>query len=275
MQNQKQRPPRMHHFIDEAGDLSLFNRRKQVVLGTEGVSNYFMVGAAFVVNPEALDQKLSSLRESILRDPLLNRVPSLDPARRKTAVAFHAKDDVPEVRYKVFTLLAEFDVQVFAVIRTKRALVEQARLLFRRGIRLSENEIYDELVSRLLRNRLHLAESNSIVVARRGTRDRKEALTAAIGRAQENFAARWGARNFGPCDVVTAYPHESGGLQATDYYLWALQRLYERHEDRYFAPLAKHYRIIMDLDDTRRKAYGEWYSDSNLLTLEKLKPVTG
>jgi hypothetical protein len=275
MTDHRQRPPRMHHFIDEAGDLSLFNRRKQVVLGTEGVSKFFMVGAAFVADPEALDEQLASLRKSVLSDPLLNRVPSLDPARRKTAIAFHAKDDLPEVRYKVFTLLAASEVQIFAVVRTKQALVEQARLLFRRGIRLSENEIYDELLSRLLRNRLHLAESNSIVVARRGTRDRKDALTAALGRAQENFAAKWGVRNFGPCEIATAYPHESGGLQAADYFLWALQRLYERHEDRYFAPLAKHYRIIMDLDDTRRKAYGEWYSDSNPLTLEKLKPVTG
>jgi Protein of unknown function (DUF3800) len=265
----------MHHFIDEAGDLSLFNKRKQVVLGTEGVSNYFMVGAVFFADPAGLDRELELLRESVLHDPLLNRVPSLDPARRKTAVAFHAKDDLPEVRYKVFSLLATLDVQVFAVIRTKRALIEQARLLFRRGIRLTENEIYDELLTRLLRNRLHLAEANSIVVARRGTRDRKDALTAAIGRAQENFAAGWGSRNFGPCDLSTAYPHESGGLQAADYFLWALQRLYERHEDRYFTPLAKHYRIIMDLDDTRRKAYGEWYNDANPLTLEKLKPVTG
>jgi hypothetical protein len=275
MTKPKQRLAMMHHFIDEAGDFSLFNRRKQVVLGIEGVSNYFMVGAAFVADPEALNQQLALLRDDVLRDPLLNRIPSLDPARKKTALAFHAKDDVPEVRYKVFSLLAITDVQVFAVIRTKQALIEEASMLFRRGIRLSENEIYDELLSRLLRNRLHLAESNTIVVARRGTRDRKDALTAAIGRAQENFAARWGARNFGPCHVATAYPHESGGLQAADYFLWALQRLYERRDDRYFAPLAKHYRIIMDLDDTRRKAYGEWYSDSNPLTLEKLKPVTG
>jgi len=265
----------MHHFIDEAGDLTLFNKRKQVVLGTEGVSNYFMVGAAFVPDPEALNQRFASLRENILRDPLLNRIPSLDPMRRKTAVVFHAKDDVPEVRYKVFSLLAGFDVQMFAVVRRKRVLVDEARLLFRRGMRLSENEIYDDLVSRLLRNRLHLAESNAIIVARRGTRDRKNALTAAIARAQTNFAAKWGTRNFGPCEIVTAYPHEAGGLQAADYFLWALQRLYERGEDRYFAPLSKHYRIIMDLDDTRRRGYGEWYSDSNPLTLEKLAPVTG
>jgi len=264
----------MHHFIDEAGDLSLFNKRKQVVVGTEGVSNYFMVGAAFVPDPESLENRLASLRRSILEDPLLNRIPSLDVARRKTAIAFHAKDDAPEVRYKVFSLLADFDVRMFVAVRTKRALIEEARFAFRRGIRLTENEIYDDLISRLLRNRLHLAESNAIVVARRGTRDRKEALTAAIGRAQVNFVARWGARSFGPCEVSTGHPHESAGLQAADYFLWALQRLYERREDRYFAPLAKHYRIIMDLDDTRRKAYGEWYNDSNPLTIEKLKPVT-
>jgi Protein of unknown function (DUF3800) len=264
----------MYHFIDEAGDLSLFNKRKQVVLGTEGVSNYFMVGAAFVPEPEALNQQLTLLRQDILADPLLNRIPSLDVARKKTAIAFHAKDDAPEVRYKVFSLLAHSDVQMFVAVRTKRALVDEAQLLFRRGVRLTENEIYDDLISRLLRNRLHLAESNAIIVARRGTRDRKEALTAAISRAEMNFAAKWGARNFGPCEIVTAHPHESAGLQAADYFLWSLQRLYERREDRYFAPLAKHYRIIMDLDDTRRKAYGEWYSDSNPLTQEKLKPVT-
>jgi hypothetical protein len=233
-----------------------------------------MVGAAFVREPEAIDQQLAALRAEILRDPFLNRVPSLDPSRRKTAIAFHAKDDPPEVRHKVFTLLAQFDVQVFAVIRTKQALAREAQMLFRRGIRMSDNDIYDDLVSRLLRNRLHLAESNTIIVARRGTRDRKLALTAAIARAQSNFSAKWGVRNFGPCEITTAYPHEAGGLQTVDYFLWALQRLYERREDRYFAPLASHYRIIMDLDDTRGKPYGEWYSESNPLTLEKLAPVT-
>lgn len=265
----------MHHFIDEAGDLSLFNKRKQVVLGSEGVSNYFMVGATFVENPEILENELSSLRESILEDPFLNRIPSIDPARHKTATVFHAKDDVPEVRYKVFRSLANLDIQVFVAIRTKASLVEEARLLFRRGLRLSEDDLYYDLISRVLRNRLHLAESNIIVVAHRGTRDRKAALITSIARAQANFAARWGARNFGSCDVATAYPHQSGGLQAADYFLWALQRLYERRDDRYFAPLSSHYRVIMDLDDTRRKPYGEWYSHSNPLSLEKLKPVTG
>ncbi len=60
-----------------------------------------------------------------------------------------------------------------------------------------------------------------------------------------------------------------------DYYLWALQRMYERGEARFFELLRPAYRLIMDLDDDRHKPYGEWYSDQNPLTLEKIMPVAG
>lgn len=259
----------MHHFIDEAGDLSLFSRRKQVVLGTEGVSNYFMVGVAHVPDPIALESALTELRAELLADPFLNRVPSLDPARRKTAVCFHAKDDLPEVRHRVFRLLATFPIKIFVAVRTKRVLIEQAHALHRYGRKMSENDIYDDLLARLLQNRLHLANANSIVLARRGTKDRKRAFTEAIERAQSNFQRRWGEREFGLSEIATLHPSESAGLQAVDYFLWALQRVYERQDDRFFAPLVAHYGIVMDLDDTRRRRYGEWYTSANPLMLEK------
>ena len=72
--------------------------------------------------------------------------------------------------------------------------------------------------------------------------------------------------------VLLASSH--AGLEVTDYLLWALQRLVERREDRYFGAVASHFRLIMDLDDIRRKGYGEWYSDNNPLSLEKLMPIT-
>lgn len=234
-----------------------------------------MVGVAFVPQPDALDEAMSTLRAELLADPFLNRVPSFHPSRKKTAISFHAKDDVPEVRLRVFKLLMESDIKVFVAIRTKRVLVEQARVVYRYGRKVSENSIYDDLFSRLLRNRLHLANENHIVVARRGTRDRKEALTTAIRQAQTSFMTRWGERKYGPCNVRTDQHSECAGLQAVDYFLWALQRLYERREDRYFTPLSHHYRVIMDLDDDRRQPYGEWYTDSNPLSVAKIMPVTG
>lgn len=50
----------------------------------------------------------------------------------------------------------------------------------------------------------------------------------------------------------------------------ALQRLFERGEDRYFAPLRSKYRLIMDIDDRRKHGYGEWYDPENAITLEKI-----
>ncbi len=51
--------------------------------------------------------------------------------------------------------------------------------------------------------------------------------------------------------------------------------MYERGEDRFFESLRPAYRVIMDLDDTTSKPYGEWYTDDNPLTLEKMMPPAG
>ena len=72
-----------------------------------------------------------------------------------------------------------------------------------------------------------------------------------MGRAKRNFTARWGIAHDKPTLIDSAYPSECMGLQIVDYYLWALQRLYERGEDRFFNLVAKDYRLMMDLDDTR------------------------
>ncbi|MDY0082359.1 MAG: hypothetical protein RBR74_04195 [Ignavibacteriaceae bacterium] len=68
-------------------------------------------------------------------------------------------------------------------------------------------------------------------------------------------------------------PTEVNGLQAIDYYLWALQGFYEKGETRFFDYVQSDFRLIMDLDDKRNKEYGEWYSDKNKLDLKKIKLV--
>lgn len=56
-----------------------------------------------------------------------------------------------------------------------------------------------------------------------------------------------------------------------DYLLWALQRLYERGEDRYVELMWPAFRLVHDIDDTRETKYGEYYTEKNPLTLEVLK----
>ena len=94
-----------YYFVDEAGDGTLFNKKGRVIVGTEGCSRYFILGLVDISDPDGVGCKLQNLRARLLEDPYFKGVPSMQPEAGKTAVAFHAKDDLPEVRREVFSLL--------------------------------------------------------------------------------------------------------------------------------------------------------------------------
>jgi hypothetical protein len=96
--------------------------------------------------------------------------------------------------------------------------------------RYHPNELYDYLVRRLFRDRLHQDDEYDILFAKRGKSDRTAALLKALRAARRRFAQRWGILSEAPIHVIPATPAQCPSLQATDYFLWALQRLYERHD---------------------------------------------
>jgi hypothetical protein len=263
-----------HYFVDEAGDTTLFNARGVAIVGNEGVSRAFMVGVADVPDPAAARSALDALRSSLLADPYFKGVPSMSPSGGKTAMCFHAKDDLPEIRREVFKLLPTLGSKVQVAIRRKSDLVSEARLLHSLGQRLGPSDVYDDLVKRLFKNLLHRGESHEVCFARRGKSDRQEALTIALRRAKENFRRHWKSEIDASVTIRASVPSGDAGLQVIDYYLWALQRLIERDEDRYFATIADQFSLIMDLDDQRTKPYGRWYTTKDPLTLDKKKPLT-
>ena len=265
-----------HFFVDEAGDLTFFGKGGRVSVGEPGVSNVFMVGVAEIPDPRFVDALLSELRAELLADPYFKGVPSMRPDAGRTARLFHAKNDVAEVRRDVFARLFTCKAKVFVAIRRKHQLATRARAEYERtGRKLTLRNLYADLVKRLFRNVLHKADRNVIIFAKHAKWVRREAMALAIQRAQANFEAKYGISSDKPTEIRSANPHEHGGLQVVDYYLWALQRMYERGEDRFFELLRPAYRLIMDLDDSRSNEYGEWYTDDNPLTLEKIMPPAG
>ena len=64
-------------------------------------------------------------------------------------------------------------------------------------------------------------------------------------------------------------------LQAVDYRLWALQRLYERGEDRYVQLLWPSFGVVHDLDDTRSNRYGVYYTKGKPLSAAAVKGLPG
>jgi hypothetical protein len=263
----------IHYFVDEAGNPTLFDARGKILVGTEGCSSYFMLGKVDVGDPERLASELDALRARLLADPYFKGVPSMRADGRKTAVAFHAKDDVPEVRREVFSLLIRHELRFYAVVRDKQQVLAYVRQQNERdaAYRYNENELYDSLVRHLFKRRFYQADHFRIWFARRGRSDRNKALREAMEQARADFEVDIGVTSRATVEIIPSSPKFCAGLQAVDYFLWALQRFYERGEDRYLNLVWPKTVVVHDMDDTREALHGVFYNKNKPLTLESRK----
>ncbi len=270
-------------FVDEAGDPTLFHSSGKPIVDTEGCSRFFIIGKLEVDDPPALSKSLAELRQEMLADPYFAGVESFRPERKKTALLFHGKDDLPEVRYRVFNLLraAGSALRFHAVVCDKQALLklETARRAQDARYRYQPDAIYDGLIRSLCSKFHRLADRYEVCVAKRGAKDRNQAIRAAIEHAERDFEQKFGfSRGGGEAwDIIISNPKETACLQAVDYFLWVVQRFYEvrRHpttgeeirEDRYLKLLWPQIGEIHDLDFG--PAYGTYFTQQRPLTLEE------
>ena len=256
------------YYVDEAGDPVLFGAKGQVRIGTEGCSSFFMLGKLDVPDPEALAAALTGLRMDLLDDPYFRNVPSMQPERRKTALMFHAKDDVAEVRREVFKLLLGFDLRFYAVVHDKQKILEAVRKrnAAKKTYRYTQNELYDRCVPRLLDGRLHKDSAYRIVFATRGSNPRTAAFEQGVVKAKKAFQRRHGIESVAPVEVVASSPAKIVCLQAVDYFLWALQRAFERGEHRFLDLVWPKVGRVLDADDHRQTYARRWYDQRNPLT---------
>lgn len=268
---------RKHYFVDEAGDPTLFGARGKVLVGSEGCSRFFMLGLADAQDPPALAIDLVKLRARLIADPYFKDVPSMQPKQRKTALHFHAKDDLPEVRREVFALIQRHAIRFSAIVRDKVAILGYVR---RRNdadatYHYRPNELYDQMVRRLFKERLHKQNVYRVCFARRGKADRTEALTQSLEIARRRFIEEQGVSAEVTIEVVPSSPIQEPSLQAVDYFLWAVQRAFERHEDRFLRLLWPQCSLVIDADDIREKGYGRYYTHQRPLTAAALKEAEG
>ena len=273
-QTSKTPPSIRHYFVDEGGDGTLFSRTGKVLVGTEGCSRFFILGLLDVPDPMALNDRFNELRTRLMSDSYFKNVPSMQPDARKTALAFHAKDDLPEVRRDVFQILRNTEgLRFFAVVADKLSVLEYVRQRNKRepAYRYHPNELYDSLTERLFRERLHQSSGYDIIFSKRGKSDRTAALHQALEAARSRFVTQQEITSLASLNIAVATPKEYVGLQAVDYFIWALQRLYERGEDRYLTYLWQAFGLVHDIDDTRKTHYGVYYTQNKPLTAEALR----
>ena len=266
----------IHSYVDEAGDPTLFGRKRGsgVIVGNDGCSKFFIMGKLEVADPESLSQKLTALRHELLADPYFTGVPSFDPKRPKTAHGFHANNDLPEVRYQVFKFLRELgdDLRFHAVVADKMELAirETKRREHDPKARYQENSVYDGLIRELYGKFHRIADEFHICIARRGKSDRNKALRTAIEHAEKDFEAKFGFGRDADWHINVSDPNASACLQAVDYFLWAVQRFYERRESRFLDMIWPQIGEIHDLD--HGKPGGVFFKGDECPTLDTAFP---
>ncbi|QDU72799.1 DUF3800 domain-containing protein [Mucisphaera calidilacus] len=265
-----------YYFVDESGVPDIWGRRKNDLVIDNPASRFFLIGLVEIKDVTTVSNAIDHLRAMLLRDPRFSTIPSLDVSKRKTAVEFHAKNDHPRVRERVFTLLCQafHNIRYSAVVRDKRRVrsIVEAMKTIDPTYRYHPNSLYDALVRRLFNGRLHFEGSRyTVYFAQRGKSDRQAALLSALENAQRDYEQYAGLDETEPSiRFVSGYPRQYQGLQVVDYFNWALQRFYERDDNHYWKRLwdAGKVRCVIDPDATGRYREGEIYTASNPLTGE-------
>ncbi len=258
----KAKPGRTWFFVDESGDPTFYDRKGKLIVGQPGCSPILILGLIETQAPEPQRQAILALQQQVVHDPYFQDFPSI----KRTAVAFHAKDDLPEIRYQFFKLLATLDFRAQFIVARKTESV------LRNRFQAQENAFYDHLVAQLFQNLLHRYEHNSIYFAKRGSRDRQAPLSNAIQRGIERFEKKWGAQVRTTFKVQAQTPVGEPCLSVVDYMNWAVYRAFTRGEMRYYRAVEERVSLLVDPCDKAK--YGQnYYSRKNPFDIRKITPL--
>ena len=251
-----------HYFVDEAGDPTFYNEYGSSIVGKEGCSKTLILGFIRTEHPEILRYRLTKLHKEIVADPYLQSIPSL----AKTRLAFHAKDDCPEIREKVFKLIADLDFTAEFVVARK---IES---IFQRRHRSKPSIFYDDLISKLFQNKLHLAKQNFIYFAVRSNKTRQGPLEDAIQVAVNAFEEKWDTKIDSVHHILPQSPVGEPCLQIVDYMNWAVQRAFHKGEDRYYKFVADKISFLCDIYDFSNYPKN-FYSRNNPFEIKRISPL--
>ncbi len=252
-----------YFFVDESGDPTFYDSNGNLIVGKEGCSKTLILGFISTEDPHAIRTKLASLRNEIEKDPIFSGVPSM----KKTLLTFHAKDDLPEVRYKVFETLKALDYSAQIIVGRK------IEAQFRKRFKADENAFYDYLVSNLFEIVLHTSTQNKIYFSKRSNKDRQKPLMLAVQQGVRFFEEKWKAKVDVSISIQAQSPGGEPCLQVTDYILWAVHRAYTKGEMRFFDAIRDKVELVIDIFDTAKYPNSFYDKQKNPFDIKKTSPL--
>ncbi|MBA3649406.1 MAG: DUF3800 domain-containing protein [Chitinophagales bacterium] len=270
-----------HRFLDEAGDTAFYGKGKKTIIGSEGVSGCFILGMVKFKEPlEPVRKKIVQLQNQVANDPYY-QVPSILKRKQGAGYYFHATDDLPEVRKTFFDFIKSTKCSFEAVVGRKT--IERYETLHKG----KEEYFYADLLSHLLKNKMEGEVKLILNIAERGRSTKNNNLLLAMEKAKERVAENINKKNAEITaskvtrhDIITnvafnvVYPTQEPLLNVADYFCWAVQRVFEKGETRFYDYLKEQVSLIVDLyDTTNYKDWRNYYNSKNSLSAKnKISP---
>jgi len=182
---------------------------------------------------------------------------------------FHATDDPPEVRERMFRFIRSLDCSLEMVVARK------IPALFAKKHHNRDSEFYADLLSHLIKNKLKLGHRLVLNIANRGASTRNVNLTLALNKARERFAKRWKPEDIRSSVVFNVQtPRSEPLLCVADYLCWSVQRVFERGEMRHYEFIREKVSLVVDLYDSEKyEGSKNYYTREQPLTAKnKLSP---
>lgn len=249
--------PDNHRFLDEAGDTTFYGKGKTNIIGDNGVSKCFILGMVKFKQPLGeIRQKVLELQNQITQDPYFADVCSVQKKISKDGFFFHATDDVPEIRKILYDYIQLLDCSFEAVVGRK------IPGLYEHKHNGKEAEFYADMLSHLLKNKLAKDGKLILNIADRGQSTRNSNLQAGLDKAISRSRTKNSARPVTTRVVFNVQNHYAEPLlNVADYFCWAVQRVFERGEMRYYNYLRSKISLVVDLYDEANYANsGNYYT---------------
>ena len=236
-----------HRFIDEAGDTTFFLKGKKNALGQQGVSLTFILGMVKISDPiSEVRQKIVDLQNAIASNPFYD-VPSVQKRVRNGGYYLHATDDLPEIRKEFYDLINTINCSIEVVVGRKK--------IERFVVRHKEKQeyFYADLLSHLLKNKFQKHDKLVLHVSERGQSTKNANLELALEKAKQRFRAKNDESKIKTQVVFDVQPPTKEPLlNLADYLCWAVQRVFERGEVRYYNLVKDKISLVVDLYDEEK-----------------------
>jgi hypothetical protein len=252
-----------HRFLDEAGDTTFYGKGRIPIIGTNGVSNVFIIGMVKYNEPlEPLRRRIIEFSSGIESNPYYRKVASVLKRTRKGNFYFHAKDDLPELRKEFYDFILSIDCTFQAVVGRKDIS------LFEKKHNGKDTEFYADLLSHLIKDKF--AEYSRLVfnVAERSNSTAINNLEVGLDKARNRFQSKFPNKEISAIISFNVHKFKNEPLlSVTDYFCWSIQRIFEMGETRFYEYIFDKISLVIDLYDSQKfNENMNYYKKGNPLT---------